>query len=75
MLEVRERVLGPEHPDTLTSIHNLVSVLRDQGKYTEAEAMSQQALERREKASGSMASEYAAEESPQFGISTKGDCA
>jgi hypothetical protein len=32
-------VLGPEHPNTLISISNLGSVLDNQGKYEEAEAM------------------------------------
>ncbi|WP_131803187.1 tetratricopeptide repeat protein, partial [Parafrankia colletiae] len=29
----RRRVLGPEHPDTLASAHNLALTLRDVGKY------------------------------------------
>ena len=33
VLEYRERVLGPEHPDMLTSVSNLSSVLSRQGKY------------------------------------------
>ncbi|KAL3474770.1 putative kinesin light chain [Aspergillus californicus] len=37
VLEIRERVCGPDHPDTLTS-----------GKYKEAEAMHQRALQGRE---------------------------
>ena len=32
MLMLRKRVLGKEHPDTLTSIHNLAEVLRKQGR-------------------------------------------
>ena len=32
-LALRERVLGKEHPDTLTSMNNLASVLSRQGKY------------------------------------------
>ena len=35
----RERVLGKEHPDTLTSMNNLAEVLRGQGKYEQAEEM------------------------------------
>jgi Tfp pilus assembly protein PilF len=38
-------VLGPEHPDTLTSVDNLSSVLERQGKYKEAEATHRRALE------------------------------
>jgi hypothetical protein len=37
-------VLGPKHPDTLTSISNLAAVLKSQGKYEEAEAMNRQTL-------------------------------
>lgn len=38
-LEGREKVLAPEHPSTLTSVNNLGSVLKSEGKYEEAEAM------------------------------------
>ena len=31
MLEVRRRVLGDEHPDTLTAMNNLAETLRAQG--------------------------------------------
>jgi len=51
-LEGREKVLGPEDPDTLTSVSNLGSVLNGLGKYEEAEAMHQRALEGREKVLG-----------------------
>ena len=34
-----EKVLSVEHPFTLTSVSNLASVLRDQGKYEAAEEM------------------------------------
>ena len=40
----REKVLGRDHPDTLSSVGNLASVLQDQGKY-EAEEMNRRALE------------------------------
>ena len=48
-LEAREAVLGAEHQDTLTSVNNLGSVLKGQGKYDEAEAMHRRALEGMEK--------------------------
>ncbi|KAF7502175.1 hypothetical protein GJ744_006771 [Endocarpon pusillum] len=48
----RQEILGPEHPDTLTSVSNLGSVLESQGKYEEAEAMDRRALEGREKVLG-----------------------
>jgi tetratricopeptide (TPR) repeat protein len=51
-LDGREKVLGPEHPDTLTSVNNLGSVLERQGKYEEAEAMHRRALKGREKVLG-----------------------
>ena len=38
VLEIRTRVLGAEHPDTLTSRNNLAAVLRDLGRLEEAEA-------------------------------------
>jgi Flp pilus assembly protein TadD len=49
-LAQREKVLGPEHPDTLTSMNNLASVLDNQGKYKEAKTMSRQTLAQRESA-------------------------
>ncbi|WP_211589568.1 tetratricopeptide repeat protein [Microbispora sp. H11081] len=38
MLEVRRRVLGEEHPDTLTSRSNLARLLWACGRLEEAEA-------------------------------------
>jgi len=38
-LELKETVLGCEHPDTLASMNNLANVLDSQGKYSEAEQM------------------------------------
>ncbi len=40
----KEKMLGKEHPSTLTSMNNLVLVLSRQGKYDEAEEMHRQAL-------------------------------
>ena len=51
-LEGREKALGKEHPNTLTSVSNLASVLRYQGKYEEVEEMNRRALEGKEKALG-----------------------
>jgi Flp pilus assembly protein TadD len=39
-LELREKVLGREHPDTPGSMNNLALVLESQGKYEEAEYIS-----------------------------------
>ena len=36
VVETRKRVLGEEHPDTLTSIANLAFTMREQGRVTEA---------------------------------------
>jgi hypothetical protein len=36
-LGLRERVLGREHPDTLTSMDNLAEVLSHWGKYKQTE--------------------------------------
>jgi hypothetical protein len=45
VLELREKVLGPEHPKTLTTMNNLAVVLRGQGKYEAAKEMHRRALE------------------------------
>jgi hypothetical protein len=39
-LELREKVLGREHPSTLASMNNLALVLDCQGKYEEASSTS-----------------------------------
>ena len=39
VLETRKRVLGAEHPDTLTSMANLACTLRDRGFLDEAEKL------------------------------------
>ena len=44
-LTICERVLGPEHPDTLGSLNNLAILYWNQGKYEEAEPLYQRALE------------------------------
>ncbi|KAK8000501.1 TPR-like protein [Apiospora arundinis] len=43
-LELSEKVLGREHPDTLGSMNNLANVLDNQGKYLEAEQIHRQTL-------------------------------
>jgi len=47
-----KKVLGVEHPDTLTSVSNLASLLQHQGKYEAAEEMNRRALEGYEKVLG-----------------------
>ena len=39
VLHVQARVLGAEHPETLTSANNLVVVLARQGNHSEAEVI------------------------------------
>jgi Tfp pilus assembly protein PilF len=51
-LQLKEKVLGTEHPSTLHSMNNLAVVLDNQGKYVEAEQMHRQTLQLREKVLG-----------------------
>jgi tetratricopeptide (TPR) repeat protein len=44
--------LGPQHPDTATSLNNLAGLYRAQGKYAEAEPLYLRALEIREQQLG-----------------------
>ena len=44
-MEQRPEVLGPEHPSTLTTMHNLAGVLRHQGEYDQARELYEQVLE------------------------------
>ena len=45
VMATRRRMLGEEHPDTLTSIANLASTYRNQGRWKEAEELDVQVLE------------------------------
>nr|MDQ2716730.1 tetratricopeptide repeat protein [Chloroflexota bacterium] len=51
-LEIREQLLGVNHPDTATSLNNLAGLYESQGRYTEAEPLYQQALAIREQVLG-----------------------
>ncbi|KAL9032959.1 MAG: hypothetical protein Q9214_007737, partial [Letrouitia sp. 1 TL-2023] len=51
-MEGSKKVLGKEHPHTLTSVDNLALVLQRQGKYKEAEQMNRQVLKSRGKVLG-----------------------
>ena len=51
-LAIREKALGPEHPDVAVSLNNLAVVYRAQAKYAEAEPLHKRALAIREKALG-----------------------
>jgi len=50
--ETRKRVLGPEHPDTLTSMANLALTYTDQGRWKEAEELGVQVLETKKRVIG-----------------------
>ncbi|MDZ3838893.1 MAG: tetratricopeptide repeat protein [Rhodospirillales bacterium] len=52
ILEIHERVLGPEHPSTATIFNNVASCLNAQGRHGEAEALYRKALEIRERVLG-----------------------
>ena len=43
-LAIREKVLGPEHPDTATSLNNLARLLQDQSDITGARPLYERAL-------------------------------
>jgi hypothetical protein len=51
-METRKRVLGQEHPDTLTSIANLASTFWNQGRWKEAEDLFVQVMETRKRVLG-----------------------
>lgn len=52
MLEICERKLGREHPDTLRCVNNLAFLCGEQGDYAKAEALFQRALEAQERTLG-----------------------
>ena len=47
-LQLREKVLGPNHPDVATSLNNLAVLYADKGEYERAEPIYQRALQIRE---------------------------
>jgi tetratricopeptide (TPR) repeat protein len=51
-LEIQRRVLGNDHPDTLTSMNNLAFTLRREGRYPEAEQLFREALDIRRRVLG-----------------------
>ena len=51
-LAIREKALGPEHPDVAMSLNNLAALYRNQGAYAKAEPLYERALAIREKALG-----------------------
>jgi tetratricopeptide (TPR) repeat protein len=51
-LTIKEKALGPNHPDVATNLDNLAVLYSDQGRYADAEPLSKRALAIREKALG-----------------------
>ncbi len=51
-VSLAQRVLGPKHPDTLKSLHNLASLYVAQGRYSEAEPLLERAFAGFERALG-----------------------
>ena len=43
-LQLREKVLGKEHPDTLTTMNQFAGLLKSQGKYDAAEPLYRETL-------------------------------
>jgi hypothetical protein len=47
VIEISKTKLGEDHPETLTSMANLASTYRDQGRWEEAEKLEVQVMETR----------------------------
>ena len=52
VLKIREKALGPDHPDTALSLNKLAELYHSQGNYAAAEPLYQRALKIYEKARG-----------------------
>ena len=52
VMETSKRILGEEHPDTLTSMANLASTYRNQGRWKEAEELEVQVMDVRKRVLG-----------------------
>jgi len=52
VLEVQRRILGKEHPDTLTSMNNLALTYSDLGRTNDAMALQETVLEVRRRILG-----------------------
>jgi len=51
-IALREQMLGPDHPEVATGLHNFANFLGSTGSYAEARALFERALEIRERAFG-----------------------
>jgi tetratricopeptide (TPR) repeat protein/CHAT domain-containing protein len=58
-LQIRERILGPSHPDYAQSLNNLARLYYAMGAYAKAEPLYRQALEIRRKALGEAHPDFA----------------
>ena len=52
-LAIREKALGPDHPDVAQSLNNLADLYTAQGRYTDAEPLYKRALASTPKQKGS----------------------
>ena len=52
LLAIREKALGPDHPDVATSLNNLAELYRATGDYANAEPLYKRSLSIYEKALG-----------------------
>ena len=43
-LAIREKALGPDHPDVATALNNLAVLYEDQGRYADAEPLYKRSL-------------------------------
>jgi tetratricopeptide (TPR) repeat protein len=51
-MAIREKALGPDHPDVAASLNNLAELYRAQGQYAQAEPLYKRSLAIVEKALG-----------------------
>jgi tetratricopeptide (TPR) repeat protein len=49
LLAIREKSLGPDHPDVATTLNDLAELYRNAGRYADAEPLCKRALAIREK--------------------------
>jgi hypothetical protein len=52
VIEMKKKVLGVEHPDTLVSMNNLAHTWKTQGKYAEALALMEECVQIRSRVLG-----------------------